>query len=108
MKTFAVPVGIFLITAIGMAMGMPALYIVAIACGLAKLVWESVEKIRAGRWSLDYIAMLAMAVALSSPEYYLAGAIVALMITLSSALDGYGAQRAEASLKALIERLPKF
>lgn len=90
-----------------MGFGLPLLYIVAIAIGLARLVWESIEKVRAGRWSLDYIAMLAMAVALSSPEYYLAGAIVALMITLSTALEGYGAERAEASLKALIERIPK-
>lgn len=107
MKTFGIPAFILVIALIGGVVGLPIFYIIAIAIGLARLVWESIQKIRAGRWSLDYIAILAMATALISSEYYLAGAIIAIMITLSTALEEYGAVRAEASLKALIERLPK-
>lgn len=107
MKPFLIPCIILLIAFFGFVGSLPYLYLTAIAIGLVRLVWESIEKIREGRWSLDYIAILAMTTSLVSPEYYLAGAIVALMITLSGALEGYGAQRAEASLKALIEKLPK-
>jgi heavy metal translocating P-type ATPase len=105
--SFLFPAAILSLTIVGAATHRPLLYIIAIAIGLSKLLWESIEKIREGRWSLDYIAMLAMAVSLVSPTYYLAGAIVALMITLSGALEEYGSRRAEASLRALLERLPK-
>ncbi len=104
---FAVPTIILIITLTGVFLGRPGLYVVSIAIGLLKLIAESIEKIREGRWSLDYIAMLAMGTALLGADYYLAGAIVALMITLSGALEEFGATRAEASLKALLERLPK-
>lgn len=104
---FIVPLFILLITIYAAASGQPRVYLAAIALGLGKLVWESIQKIRDKRWSLDYIAMLAMGVSLVSADYYLAGAIVALMITLSGALEEFGAERAEASLQKLIEGIPK-
>ncbi len=104
---FAVPALILAVTIAAAIASQPVIYIAAIALGLLKLLIESIEKVREGRWSLDYIAMLAMATALLSSEYYLAGAIVALMITLSGALEEFGSDRAEASLRALLDRLPK-
>lgn len=104
---FIAPSIILAITLAGALVGDHRIFWGAIGLGLIKLVWESVHKIREGRWSLDYIAILAMATSLASPEYYLAGAIVALMITLSGALEEFGAERAEASLQALLDRLPK-
>lgn len=104
---FIAPTIILAITITAALMGNGMIFLAAIGIGIVKLVWESIQKIREGRWSLDYIAILAMATSLVSPEYYLAGAIVALMITLSGALEEFGAERAEASLQALLDRLPK-
>jgi heavy metal translocating P-type ATPase len=103
---FRIPLLILALSLAGWLLQQPAALVAAIAIGLLKLVWESVEKIREGRWSLDYIAMLAMGTALFAHEYG-AGAVIALMITLSGALEEFGAERAEASLEALIARIPK-
>lgn len=104
---FIAPSVILIITIFAAINGDGRIFWFSIGLGLVKLIWESIQKIREGRWSLDYIAILAMATSLVSPEYYLAGAIVALMITLSGALEEFGAERAEASLQALLDRLPK-
>ena len=104
---FIAPSVILIITIFAAMNGDGRIFWFSIGLGLVKLIWESIQKIREGRWSLDYIAILAMATSLVSPEYYLAGAIVALMITLSGALEEFGAERAEASLQALLDRLPK-
>lgn len=106
MPIFRIPLAILALAVAGWLLPMPSLLIAAIGIGLLKLIWESIEKIREGRWSLDYIAMLAMATALIANEYG-AGAVIALMITLSGALEEYGAERAEASLQSLIEKIPK-
>jgi len=103
---FRIPLAILILAIAGAVLGHPLPFIVAIIIGLAKLVWESIEKIRAGRYSLDYIAILAMVTALIADQY-LTGAVIALMITLSGALEEFGAERAEASLKSLIEKIPK-
>lgn len=104
---FITPAIILIVTIVAAAAKDDQIFWGAIGLGLLKLVWESIQKIKEGRWSLDYIAMLAMGTSLVAPEYYLAGAIVALMITLSGALEEFGAERAEASLQALLDRLPK-
>ncbi len=104
--TFRVPLAILVLAIASVALGHPLPFIAAIVLGLGKLLWESVEKIREGQWSLDYIAMLAMATALLADQYG-TGAVIALMITLSGALESFGAERAEASLKSLIEKIPK-
>lgn len=103
---FRIPLAILALSLAGWLLSHPLPLIAAIIFGLGKLIWESIQKVKEGRWSLDYIAMLAMAVALISNEY-IAGAIIALMITLSGALEEFGAERAEASLKSLVERIPK-
>ena len=99
---FRIPLAILALSLAGWLLSHPLPLIAAIIFGLGKLIWESIQKVKEGRWSLDYIAMLAMAVALISNEY-IAGAIIALMITLSGALEEFGAERAEASLKSLVE-----
>jgi heavy metal translocating P-type ATPase len=82
------------------------LWLLGIALGLGKIALDSFRKIRAGEYSLDYIAFLAMAVSLPSGEY-LAGAVVALMIIGGEALDEYASARAESALRGLAERIPK-
>lgn len=78
----------------------------AVFIGIASVMWDSVKKVREGRYSLDYIAFLAMIVALFSEQYF-AGAVIALMITGGEALDAYASSRAESALRALVDSIPK-
>lgn len=104
--TFSLPavVGIFLLLAFVSPFSM--FYIVAIALGLAKIINVAYYDIRHGNWSLDYIAFLAMLLALISNEY-VAGAVIALMYTGGEALEAYASKRAQTSLSALLARIPK-
>ena len=81
-------------------------WIAAVILGIAKISWDSFKKIRGHNYSLDYIALLAMAVSLVAHQY-LAGAVIALMITGGEALDDYASRRAEGALRGLAERIPK-
>jgi len=103
---FRMPFVILVCLAAGSIPDWSFMWILAIIIGLGKITWDSVGKIRNGKYSLDYIAFLAMIVSLPA-EQYLAGAIVALMITGGEALDEYAAARAESALRSLAERIPK-
>src|SRR3989344_1482698 len=103
---FRMPLVVLACLAVGAIPGWSIMWVLAIAIGLGKITWDSVGKIRNGKYSLDYIAFLAMIVSLPA-EQYLAGAIVALMITGGEALDEYAAARAESALRSLAERIPK-
>lgn len=103
---FRIPLLVLASIAGGFAPGFPLLWLLGVAIGIGKIVWDSVEKIREGEYSLDYIAFLAMVVSIISGEY-LAGAVVALMITGGEALDAYASARAEGALRSLAERIPK-
>ena len=81
-------------------------WIAAVILGIAKISWDSFKKIRGHNYSLDYIALLAMAVSLVAHQY-LAGAVIALMITGGESLDDYASRRAEGALRGLAERIPK-
>ncbi len=105
-EEFRLPFGVLALLTVGFVPGLGALWIAAIVVGLCKIGWNSIEKIREGAYSLDYIAFLAMVVSLPSAEY-LAGAVVALMIIGGEALDQYASRRAESVLRALAERIPK-
>lgn len=85
---------------------LTGLYLTAIAIGIADIFIVAYREIRAGRKSIDFIAFLAMALALYTHEY-LAGAVIALMYTGGEALEAYAGRRAEASLAALLARIPK-
>ena len=105
-EEFRLPLCVFALLALGFVPGWYYLWIAAILVGIGKIVWNSVEKLREGTYSLDYIAFLAMVVALPSGEF-LAGAVVSLMITGGEALDEYASRRAESALRSLLERIPK-
>ena len=85
---------------------LPSLYLIAIGIGIVEIVIVAFQKIRTGNWSLDYVAFLAMALAVFTDEY-LAGAVIALMYAGGEALETYASRRAEASLAALLARIPK-
>ena len=103
---FRLPFGVFALLALGFVPALNVLWIAATALGIAKISWDSFNKLREGSYSLDYIALLAMIVAILTGEY-LAGSVVALMITGGEALDEYASGRAESALRALLERIPK-
>lgn len=105
-RVFVLPLIVFCIGITGLVVGQPLLYLIATIIGIAKILFDSYEKIREGQYSLDYIAFLAMAVAVGSGNY-LPGAVVALMFTGGEALEDFAEGRATASLKALLERIPK-
>ncbi|MDO8552028.1 MAG: heavy metal translocating P-type ATPase [bacterium] len=103
-KEFRLP---FLVFALLIAGIFSALFwIASIILGIVKISWDSFRKIRERNYSLDYIALLAMVVSLFA-EQYLAGAVVALMITGGEALEEYASARAEGALRGLAERIPK-
>ena len=111
MTEFILPAITFVLTLAGISSrAVPAVsfpsYLAAIAVGLVTLLIDSVRKLFAKKFSLDYIAILAMVVALATGEL-LAGAVISLMILVSESLEAYGSREAEAALKHLVEKIPK-
>jgi len=105
MKAFRLSLFVVLFLLFGV-IGFPLCYVTAILIGIARIALDSYQEMRAGRWSLDYIAFLAMLVSLISGEY-LAGAVVAFMFTSGKALEKFAESRAEATLKSLGDTIPK-
>jgi len=76
------------------------------ACGIALSVYTIVGNILRGRLGVDVIALLALAGAVAVGEY-LAGAVIAVMLTSGRTLEGWAAGQARRELQALLERAPK-
>jgi heavy metal translocating P-type ATPase len=104
--TIALPAAIAILLATALASGEASAYLVAIGIGTLLIMIAAYRDIRKGSWSLDYIALLAMLVAVFSHEW-LAGAVIALMYSSGAALETYAGRRAEASLASLLARIPK-
>ncbi len=106
-STYLILPGAIALSFVGaLAFSLPNLYLVAIAIGIAQILIVAYREIRAGNGSLDYIAFLAMALAVLTHEY-LAGAVIAFMYIGGEALETYATHRARASLSALLSRIPK-
>jgi len=73
---------------------------------LAAIAISTGRKLLRGEVGVDLIAVLAMAGALLLGEY-LAGAIIALMLTGGAALERFAVARARRELSALIKRAPR-
>ncbi len=100
------PGAIAFLLAAALLTSLPSFYLLAIGIGIIEIGLATYRKIRTGGGSLDYIAFLAMALAAFTHEY-LAGAVIALMYASGEALEAYASRRAEASLAALLARIPK-
>lgn len=74
--------------------------------GVAYIVVDSYRSIRVGRYSLDYIACVAMALSLYSGAY-IAGATVAVMFIGGKTLERFASARAYKALTGLINTIPK-
>ena len=105
-REFRFPLAVLALLFAGAISPFSEFWMLATVVGLGKIIWDSAGKIREKNYSLDYLALLAMAVALFADQY-LAGAVVALMITGGEALDEYASARAEGALRGLAERIPK-
>ncbi|MCC7106478.1 MAG: cadmium-translocating P-type ATPase [Chloroflexi bacterium] len=86
---------------------VPALVVVLVAIGVGSfhLAVDIYASIRRGQYALDFIALLAIVVALITSEF-LVGAIISLMLSTGRTLEAYGVSRARESLTRLVERLP--
>lgn len=73
--------------------------------GTYEMVLDTLRSIFKRQFALDYIAILAIVVALISQQYLVAG-ILALMISSGSTLEAYGVAQAKKSLTQLIDRIP--
>ncbi|MCX6788157.1 MAG: heavy metal translocating P-type ATPase [Candidatus Kaiserbacteria bacterium] len=100
------PGTIALLLIVALLSSIPTFYLLAIGIGILEVGIATYHRIRTGSGSLDYIAFLAMALAAFTHEY-LAGAVIALMYAGGEALEAYASRRAEASLAALLARIPK-
>jgi heavy metal translocating P-type ATPase len=84
-----------------------AVWATAVAVLLVPLTWSVAKTLRRGDLGVDMIALVAMATALALGQY-LAGAVVALMLSGGNALEAYAARRASRELTALLERAPRI
>jgi heavy metal translocating P-type ATPase len=107
-----------MLTAAGLAAGVIAhfagksemanvVWAMTTAIALLPLLYTVVGGVLAGKVGVDVIAFLAMAGALLLHEY-LAGAVIALMLTGGHALEEFAAARAQRELSALVQRTPRI
>jgi heavy metal translocating P-type ATPase len=79
----------------------------AIAATLIPLTWSVGRSLARGDVGVDAIALVAMAGALALGEY-LAGVVIALMLSGGNALEDAAGRRARRELTALLERAPRI
>ncbi len=91
---------------LGMAALSEAAWLATLLVGGAPFLWESGYKLLHRRLAADFVASLAMIVALLQREY-LAGAVIALMLATGQALEAYGKRHASDALAALLARAPR-
>lgn len=77
------------------------------ALALVPLLFSILASLRRGELGVDAIALLAMAGSLALGQY-LAGAVVALMLSGGELLEAYAGARARRELSALVERAPRM
>jgi heavy metal translocating P-type ATPase len=83
-----------------------AAWAITTVLGGIPLVLDTVRSLRRREFSVDWIAILAIIGCLGLHEY-LAGAVIALMLSTGQALEAYADRRAHRELKDLLERAPQ-
>ena len=76
------------------------------AAALIPLLFSILASLRRGELGVDAIALLAMGGSLALGQY-LAGAVIALMLSGGELLEAYAGARARRELSALVERAPR-
>jgi heavy metal translocating P-type ATPase len=83
---------------------IPFMFGAAVGAGLAiRLVWVSIREHEVGS---DVLALISI-VATSLVSEWLAGAIIAVMLSTGQALESWAAGRARSQLEALVQRAPR-
>lgn len=80
---------------------------VVLAVVIAATAVDMVRDLLAGHWGLDVLAIIAMGATLAVAEY-LAGLIIAVMLTGGEALEAWAERRATRELDSLLTRAPAF
>ena len=83
-----------------------AVLALAVVSALLPLSWDVARTLMQGRVGVDSIALIAMAGALALGEY-LAGAVIALMLSGGNALERLAEGRARRELSSLLDRAPR-
>ena len=91
----------------GMGTQLAVVAYVVIGMTIVVTAIDMFRALKAGQWGLDILAVVAM-VATLAVEEYLAGLIIALMLTGGEALEEMAAGRASRELDSLINRRPTF
>lgn len=105
-REFRLPLLLLVMLLLGFFPQAEFIWIGAVGIGIVRLTLESVERIRRGKWNLDYLALLTLITASVLSEW-LAGAVIAFMVAVSAALEAYGTRQAEKTLRGLFDALPK-
>ncbi len=111
-RTRLMPVVTLVMIAVGAVLSLAgataaadAVWAATVAVMLLPLTVSIARTLAAGRVGVDAIALVAMAGALAVGEY-LAGAVIALMLSGGNALEAAASRRALHELTALLERMP--
>jgi heavy metal translocating P-type ATPase len=81
-------------------------WITATVIGIGPATWSVIRGLRQGRVGVDVIAVLSLIGTLAVGEY-LAGALVAVMLTTGQALEHAAERRATKDLRSLLNRAPR-
>ena len=104
--TIALAVGLVL-AALDQSTALAMVAVGAIGVVIAVTARNMVKDLMAGHWGLDVLALVAMIATLLVGEY-IAGLIIALMLTGGEALEDWAAHRASNELDTLLDRAPSF
>ncbi len=110
---FLIPAFVFLTLALGLIFkyGYQSnlisniLFIIGIIPGSIQVLVEGIVSFSRKDFSIDYLAILTIAVSLASQQL-LIGSVIVLMITGGNALEKYAQARAKSSLTSLTNRIP--
>ncbi|MRH87621.1 heavy metal translocating P-type ATPase [Nocardia sp. SYP-A9097] len=92
--------------ALGQGRFADASWLAATVIGALPACWWMISTLRRGRTGVDLIAVLALVGTVLVHEY-LAGALIAVMLTGGHALDAAAERRATRDLRGLLERAPR-
>ena len=92
--------------AAGLGRAGDAMWAAGAACVLVWVAWKLLRSLLRRQLGVDLIALLAIAGALALGQY-LAGAVVALMLTGGQALEAFAGSRAQRELTGLLQRAPR-
>ncbi|HEX9123983.1 MAG TPA: heavy metal translocating P-type ATPase [Actinomycetota bacterium] len=92
---------------VGAKDGAEVAWALTTAVGIVPLAWSVIRDLLHGETGVDPIALLAMVGALALGNY-LAGAVIALMLSSGQSLEAYADSRAHRELSALLARAPRI